>query len=354
MSRRAPGHAIAAVAAALLAAAAIAGVPRDATAGAIRALRPDRVYEMLLVPPAGVPRLLASRRSGPRQTVVAAEQQLQVSADGRWLGYRGSKGDLHFRSATGAERIIADVDPSGLFAFAPDGRSVAVWGTGAWPGDALSAVDLDTGARRGLGRFARVAALRWTGRGLIVFHRLARHFRYEPFELFEWDWWSLSALARLPFSSITSDNPYAPFAANQVWDDVLSLLPGDSNGELGPELLYRGALYSFAAAARGARVSAFARNGAILDLDAADPDRPPRAIDGNRGVVDNAELSPDGTRLLFVGTRALDWEPEAYLIEPGRAARPLARPCGGDLRFSGAGAWAGSRAWLPCAGRGAA
>jgi hypothetical protein len=335
MSRRAPRHATVAVAAAALATGSIAGVQSDATAGAIRALRPDRVYQVLLVPPAGALRVLASRRPGTRQTVVAAEQQFQISADGQWLGYRGSKRDLHLRSAGGTERVIADVDPSGLFAFAPDGRSVAVWGSGAWPGDELSLVDLHTGARQSLGRFARVAALRWSGRGLIVFHRLARFFHYEPFELFEWDWWSLSALGRLPFSSVTSDNPYAPFAADQVWDDVLSLLPADAGHERGPELLYRGALYSFAAAARGARVIVFARNGAIVDLDASDPERPPRAIDGNRGVVDNAEMSADGTRVLFVGTRTLDWEPEAYLIDPGRAARPLARPCGGDLWFSG-------------------
>jgi len=337
MSRRWPAHA--AVTAVSLAAVVMAGVRRDATAGAIRVLRSDRVYEVLLVPPSGAPSLLASRRAGPRQTIVAAEQELQPSADGRWLGYRGSKRDLHFRSAAGTERVITDVDPSGLFTFAPDGRSVAVWGAGAWPGDELSAIDLATGARRSLGRFARVAALRWTGRGLIVFHRLARYFHYEPFELFEWDWWSLSALARLPFSSVASDNPYAPFAASQVWDDVLSLFPAGTDREGGPELLYRGALYGFAAAARGARVIAFARDGAILDLDAADPERPPRAIDGNRGVVDNAELSPDGARVLFVGTRKLDWEPEAYVIEPGRTtAHPLARACGRDLWFSGTGA----------------
>jgi hypothetical protein len=60
MSRRAPRHATVAVAAAALATGSIAGVQSDATAGAIRALRPDRVYQVLLVPPAGALRVLAS------------------------------------------------------------------------------------------------------------------------------------------------------------------------------------------------------------------------------------------------------------------------------------------------------
>ena len=110
-------------------------------------------------------------------------------------------------------------------------------------------------------------------RGLIVFHRLARYSHYEPFELLEWDWWSLAALARLPFSSVASDNAYAPFAASQVWDDVLSVFAAGTEREGGPDILYRGPLYGFAAAARGAGGIAFARDGAILDLDATEPDR---------------------------------------------------------------------------------
>jgi hypothetical protein len=294
---------------------------RRAPAAEVKVLRPERAYELVLIPPSGVPRLLASRRPGT-DTVVRSEQAYVIAPDRRWLAYRGSGENLVLRAPDGTERMFAHVD-DGELAFSPDGRFLAVApGRHSYPWRKdVALIALADGVERSLAGLGRFGSMRWSASGLVIFHGLGRYHDYRSEELWQWDWWSVAALLNLPLSYVTD---YGPAPAPMV-DDVLSLVTPDG----GQRLLYRGSLYGFTAAAQSSRVVYFVRNGGIFELDAADQDAEPRRIDDNRGVVESAELSPDGSHLLFAGARPSDWEPQTFLAETRARPRQVAGYCSG-------------------------
>jgi hypothetical protein len=319
-----------AVATAVAALAAFATVERGAVSGEVKVLRPERAYELVLIPPSGIPKLLASHRPGA-DTVVRAEQTFAIAPDRRWLAYRAAAENLVLRAANGREHTLAHVD-DGALAFSPDSRFVAVApGRHSYPWrKGVALISLADAERNltdiddlgDLGVFGGFGSMRWSASGLVVFQRLGRYHVYGTEELWQWDWWSLAAMLNLPLSSVTQFYESAPAATE---DDVLSLVT--ATGE--QRLLYRGSVYTFTASAHSSRIVYFVRNGGIFDVDAADADAEPRRLDDNRGVVDIAELSPDGSNLLFTGARPADWEPQTYLAEaPGRP-RQVAGHCSG-------------------------
>jgi hypothetical protein len=276
----------------------------------------ESTYEIVLVPDGGgAPQVLASRRYYQNMKV-ASRLTYRVAPDGDWAAYAGPDDELHLRPAQGPEIVLEHVKHG--FAFAPDGRSVAValtrsstrfrtvrrWmGTSQHEEDEIAIVDLPGGARHALGTAFDVQRMEWIQGGLVVAQQVRRDERQHGVD--GWHW---------------------------MWDRELTLFRTDQE----PTALFRGDFGRFTAAARGSRVLYFSRAG-VYELDAWRPERPPRKLDVWRDDVGNAEISADGAIALF----GLQWsygsakKPRVFLVD-GAGPRPVGDDLG-DLWFADQG-----------------
>ena len=226
-----------------------------------RRVREDR---LVLEPIGNGPERLLAQRQEWSATPGAEPTQRRylVSPDGEWLAFADpTSGALHLVGPGGREIVIGDVRGRDV-RFSPDGRSAAIV-TGSGERDTVALVDLASGAQRSLGALTQVHWIEWTAAGVVVQH--------------------FSAVER---------------------SEMLTLLP--LHGAPRDLAMETAGIRRFVAAARATRVVYFSANG-IFQLDAAHPERPPQVIGNGRlgGGVQNAEASPDGTRVAFVAMDGL-------------------------------------------------
>src|SRR6516164_8690763 len=110
---------------------------------------------------------------------VASRLTYRVAPGGDWAAYAGPDDQLHLRPALGPEIVLEHVKHG--FAFAPDGRSVAValtrgmrfrkvrrWmGTSEHEEDEIALVDLPDGTRHTVGTAFDVERMEWIQGGLV-------------------------------------------------------------------------------------------------------------------------------------------------------------------------------------------
>ena len=276
----------------------------------------ESTYEIVLVPDGGgAPQVLASRRYYANMKV-ASRLTYRVAPGGEWAAYGGADDELHLRPALGPEIVVEHVKHG--FAFAPDGRSVAValtrgmrfrkvrrWmGTSQHEEDEIAVVALPDGARHALGTAFDVERMEWIQGGLVVAQQVRRDERQHGVD--GWHW---------------------------MWDRELTLFRADHE----PATLFRGDLGRFTAAARGSRILYFNQAGAY-EMDASRPERPPRRLDVWRDNVGNAEISADGTVALF-GLQPIAYtypRPRPLFLVDGAGPRPVGENVG-DLWFADQG-----------------
>ena len=213
---------------------------------------------------------------------VPSQRRFVVSPDGSVLAYvHAPTGALHLRYASGFEAVVSGVH-SRDFRFSPDGRRVAILSGDRPPGgedlideplrDRVEVLDVMTGDRRVLGEVPRSKWVEWVRDGIVVEH-----------------------------------------GATSVPDEALTFFALDGTPRV---LVTDTQIHRFTAASRGSRVVWFAPHWMYrIDLD--DPSGTIERVTGNTEAVNNAELSPDGSRLVWLTWRAV------YTLDEGDVPREL-------------------------------
>src|SRR5262249_55478722 len=126
------------------------------------------IYEVVLVPSSGArPVVLATQRlvgSVPTRLVY------RVAPGGRWLAYRGGRGELRLRGpdcvrCKGGELVLSRA--SGDFSFDPDGRAIAFDSDGD-----LVVQRLDSGEQREVAETGTIERIEWTAAGILILRQV--------------------------------------------------------------------------------------------------------------------------------------------------------------------------------------